>query len=849
MPVARWSIAAAVALLVPLRAATAAEPGAAQEPVASFTSLSPADPATPFQRSLRRTLGERAAASLPVPSSVEYSYQVLGEAGAAPSARPGALEAAPAAEPGRRFTVIGRTVVRFDEPEQAGYPGAWPRLLVRNKSPADSPLRFLEGDYTDAYRDLAAARLPGVWDLYAFGREPRTHVIEETITVTWPDGPAEAGLQKGASPAELPLSPAGPEGILLGFTYTGPHIDYTIGDTAEVCIPIIGCATIYDFKAGFELDWGLGLRLPAQADLLGPTVMVAGSSSTYSSAVGPLDWSGAAYSAVGVAPESGNEWVLRFAFFVGVRGEIVGIDLCPSCYISVDIDKSASFATPFGPGAFFPIPPAQVPIREFGVEDLFYFALGLQIQPLLGSQKITANWQASGAASGSGALTYSSPGAPLSFVASACLTGPSHDAQVQVGDFKYWFDQFLVELDAYLTFQLFGFGIWTPTIEIATFDLSPITAGLWVGRHTQCNATFSCGPVGPDNTVTLPVSVADQAAPTSSIALAGTAGNAGWWVSNVVTTLSATDNPPGCGIGVAGIEWATDGTWNAYAGPFTLATEGVTTVSYRATDADLNVEAPRAQVVMIDKSPPVVTGAPTTPANGHGWYNHDVVVHFDATDAFSGVAAVTPDQTLGGEGAGQSVTGTATDVAGNSASTTVTGINIDETAPGVFITSPLAAVYPNTATVEIRWLATDALSGIAWETGALDGAPVANGQGVDLVFLPGGTHAVSAMAVDRADNVGAAALTFTVDVDIDGLLAALERVCQPGWIDKPGICHSLEVKLAAAKASIARGNLGAAANQLRAFLNELEAQNGKAVNPQAYDLLRADALYVLAHLG
>ncbi|HEY6104847.1 MAG TPA: hypothetical protein VIV59_02620, partial [Anaeromyxobacteraceae bacterium] len=646
MSVARWSLVAAMTLLVPLRAATAAESGTPPEPGASFTSLSPADPATPFQRSLRKTLAERAAAAMPVPSSVEYSYQVLGDAGAAVSGKLGAPGAALAAKPGRSVTVIGRTVVRFDEPEQAGYP-AWPRLVVRNRAPADSTVRFLEGDYTEAYRDLAAARLPGVWDQYAFGREPRTHVVEETITVTYPEGSPEAGLLKGAPLAGLLQAPTPPEGILMGFTFAGPHIDYTIGDTAEVCIPLIGCATIYDFKAGFELDWGLGLRLPAQADLLGPSVMVAGSSSTYSSAVAPLDWSGSAFSGVGVAPENGNEWVLRFDFFVGVHGEIVGVDLCPSCYIAVNIDKSASFATPFGPGAFFPIPPAQVPVREFGVEDLFYFALGLQIQPLLGSSKITANWQASGAASGSGELTYSSPGAPLSFAASACLTGPSHDAQIQIDNFKYWFNQFLVQLDAYLTFQLFGFGTWTPTIEIATFDLSPITGGLWVGRHTQCNALFSCGPVGPDNAIALSASVADQAAPTSFVNLAGTAGSAGWWVSDVLATLSAVDNPPGCGIGVAGIQWATDGiAWNAYAGPFTLATEGVTTLSFRATDADLNAEAARAQVVMIDKTPPVISGAPTTPANGNGWYNHDVVVHFDASDAVSGVAAVTPDQTL-----------------------------------------------------------------------------------------------------------------------------------------------------------------------------------------------------------
>ncbi len=37
-------------------------------------------------------------------------------------------------------------------------------------------------------------------------------------------------------------------------------------------------------------------------------------------------------------------------------------------------------------------------------------------------------------------------------------------------------------------------------------------------------------------------------------------------------------------------------------------------------------------------TPPVITGAPTTPANGYGWYKTNVVVHFEASDPVSGVA-------------------------------------------------------------------------------------------------------------------------------------------------------------------------------------------------------------------
>ena len=82
-----------------------------------------------------------------------------------------------------------------------------------------------------------------------------------------------------------------------------------------------------------------------------------------------------------------------------------------------------------------------------------------------------------------------------------------------------------------------------------------------------------------------------------------------------------------------------------------------------------------------DSTPPVITGAPRPSPDAYGWYNAPVTVTFLATDAQSGVVSVTGPVTLSAEGANQSVTGTAVDVAGNMASTTVSGINIDLTKP------------------------------------------------------------------------------------------------------------------------------------------------------------------------
>jgi hypothetical protein len=425
--------------------------------------------------------------------------------------------------------------------------------------------------------------------------------------------------------------------------------------------------------------------------------------------------------------------------------------------------------------------------------------------------------------------------------------GPSHEALVRLRNFRYQLGEFLIDVGAYLDLEIFGQGAWHPTWTLASVSLG--TLGGEFGRHQQCDVLFNCSPVGPPNVVDLSIPVVDLDAPETSIALAGTAGTEGWYRSDVVATLSATDNPPGCGIGVQQTDYAAGGPYGPYSAPFTLSTEGVTTVAYRSTDNDDNVEPEHQQIVKVDKTPPVLSGAPTTPANAYGWYRTNVVVHFEASDPVSGVASVTPDQTLTAEGAGQGVTGHATDHAGNSSSTAVTGINIDKTAPVVAISSPQGRPYDNTEPLSIRWTALDSLSGIAATQGTLDGVTVANGGAVDLLLLGAGPHTVVASAVDKADNVGRAQVTFAVGVDIDGLIAATEHVCELGWIEPWGVCNSLLAKLRAAKKAMERGAIGPATNQLNAFLNELDAQKGKHVSIAAYGLLRVDAIFVRDHLG
>jgi hypothetical protein len=130
-----------------------------------------------------------------------------------------------------------------------------------------------------------------------------------------------------------------------------------------------------------------------------------------------------------------------------------------------------------------------------------------------------------------------------------------------------------------------------------------------------------------------------------------------------------------------------------------------------------------------------------------------VVVTFACSDALSGVASCAAPVTVSTEGANQQVTGTAVDRADNAASATVTGISIDKTAPAVTY-SGNAGTYTVDQTVSITCAATDGLSGIKSTT-------CQNVTGPASSFALG-ANTFSATATDRAGNVGAGSVTFTV---------------------------------------------------------------------------------------
>ena len=164
----------------------------------------------------------------------------------------------------------------------------------------------------------------------------------------------------------------------------------------------------------------------------------------------------------------------------------------------------------------------------------------------------------------------------------------------------------------------------------------------------------------------------------------------------------------------------------------------------------------------IDSVEPTITGSASPAPNLAGWRNGDVDVKFECSDPNgSGVASCGPDQTLEGEGRGQSVTGNTTDEAGNGASTTVSGIHIDRTAPS----APLASFdeakaytdgdgndwYKDSVTVSFGGSSDPELDDDRADVADKSGSGV-KGYSPDAARITTGTLSYSGTATDNADN-------------------------------------------------------------------------------------------------
>src|SRR5206468_4105285 len=89
-----------------------------------------------------------------------------------------------------------------------------------------------------------------------------------------------------------------------------------------------------------------------------------------------------------------------------------------------------------------------------------------------------------------------------------------------------------------------------------------------------------------------------------------------------------------------------------------------------------------SMMVSLDKTAPMLSAQRDTAANAYGWNNTNVSASYSASDTLSGMgSAASGAYVFSGEGMNQSHTFSVTDLAGNLATFTVGGVNIDKTAP------------------------------------------------------------------------------------------------------------------------------------------------------------------------
>lgn len=250
----------------------------------------------------------------------------------------------------------------------------------------------------------------------------------------------------------------------------------------------------------------------------------------------------------------------------------------------------------------------------------------------------------------------------------------------------------------------------------------------------------------------------DATPPTiNGLDVTGTAGNNGWYVSDVEVSGVASDATSGIVL----VE--VDGQ------PNLALSEGVHSVLIRAVDEAGN-QSTQAATVRVDTTPPLLTPQLSPLDGDNGWYVAGATLDVAASDALSGLAAVrvrvnggawqTLPLDLTDEGV-YDVEIEAEDEAGNVVSRTV-AVRIDRTAPTISPSIPAADGKNGwyVSPFEVSYATDDNLAGVqssAWRVNGgvwQSGTPQIDGEGEIVLDI---------RAADNAGNERVRRYTFTLD--------------------------------------------------------------------------------------
>ncbi len=255
-------------------------------------------------------------------------------------------------------------------------------------------------------------------------------------------------------------------------------------------------------------------------------------------------------------------------------------------------------------------------------------------------------------------------------------------------------------------------------------------------------------------------SIVDPSGPGISSILSPSApdGTNGWYTTNVSLTWTVTESESPSSLVKTGCVDQTITTDQAE-----------TTYSCSATSAGGSA-GPTQVTIKRDATAPTIGGSVTPSAAVTGWWNISTgapTVSFSCSDATSGVATCSGPTTLG-EGAGQSVTGNATDNAGNPNSDTVGPLNVDLTPPTVAVTGfdDGDVFYVGGTLPTVGCSSSDGLSGVDTTGGPTITAGGLNSNGV-------GSVTYTCTASDNAGNSANASKSYSV------VYAGLTGILQP----------------------------------------------------------------------
>jgi hypothetical protein len=257
----------------------------------------------------------------------------------------------------------------------------------------------------------------------------------------------------------------------------------------------------------------------------------------------------------------------------------------------------------------------------------------------------------------------------------------------------------------------------------------------------------------PGETFTLTIIGVDEVAPTITGVVTPTPNAAGWNKSDPTVTFTCADSTSGIASCTAPVT-------------VTAETAGQAVVGIAIDNAGNTATASLS--VRLDKTVPSL--AVTSPANGVNIFASPIAVNGSVTDVLSGLASVTcsgaPATVNGGSfncgvtltpGA-NSVNATATDVAGNTSTST---LNLTYApVPTVKLTSPANLDYLNLSPTTVTGTVDDPTATITVNSIQ---APVANGLFSVTLPLAEGPNVITATATSAAGAVGNTSIEVTLD--------------------------------------------------------------------------------------